>query len=70
MEEMLHEYRIFVGKPEGKRPHEDIGVTIDLTGIEWEGVDLFHLSQGRDQWLAPVNTNESSGSIEGGEFLD
>jgi len=29
---------------------------VDLRGIGYEGVDLMHLVQDRDQWWAPVNT--------------
>jgi len=33
-------------------------------------MDWMHLAQDRDQRLSIVNTNEPSGSIKGGEFLD
>jgi hypothetical protein len=55
-------YRIFIGKPEGKRP---LGrprrklvdnIKMDLREIEWDGVDLIDLPQDRDQWRALVNT--------------
>jgi hypothetical protein len=55
-------YRIFVGKPEGKRP---LGrqrrtwvdnIKIDLREIEWDGMDWIHLGQDKDQWRALVNT--------------
>jgi hypothetical protein len=29
---------------------------MDLTEIEWGGIDWIHLAQDRDQWRAPVNT--------------
>jgi hypothetical protein len=35
-----------------------------LTEIGWEGVDLIHMSQGRDQWRALENTDELLGSIK------
>jgi hypothetical protein len=44
--EMRGTYRVQVGKPEGKRPLETIGVIwwednikMDLKGLRWEGVD-------------------------------
>jgi len=54
-------YKIFIGKPEGKRP---LGrprrrwqyIRMDLREIRWEDVDWIHLVQGRDQWRALVNT--------------
>jgi hypothetical protein len=54
-------YRIFVEKPEGKRP---LGrprrmwvdnIKIDLREIEWDGVDWIDLAQDRYQWRALVN---------------
>jgi hypothetical protein len=60
--EKRNPYRIFVGKPEGKRP---LGrprrrwvdnIKIDLTELGWDGVDWIHLAQDRDQWRALVNT--------------
>jgi hypothetical protein len=38
--------------------------------MEREDVEWTRLAQGSDQWWAFVNTNESSGSTEGEEFLD
>jgi hypothetical protein len=55
-------YRILVEKPEGKRP---LGrprrrlvdnIKIDLTEIEWDGMDWIDLPQDRDQGRAHVNT--------------
>jgi hypothetical protein len=53
---MRNVYKIFVGKPEGKRPFgkpssrwED-NIRMDLSKIEWAGVDWVHLTQNRDQW--------------------
>jgi hypothetical protein len=55
-------YRIFVGKPEGKRP---LGIPrrrwvdnieMDLREIGWDGGDWIELAQDRDQWRALVNT--------------
>jgi hypothetical protein len=31
-------------------------IRMDLTEIGWEGVDLMHLAEYRDQWQAIVNT--------------
>jgi hypothetical protein len=55
-------YRIFVGKPEGKRP---LGrqrrrwvdnIKMNLIEIEWGGVDSIDLAQDIGQWRAFVNT--------------
>jgi hypothetical protein len=55
-------YRVFSGKPEGKRPlgrprrkWED-RVRIDLREIGSESVDWIQLAQDRDRWRALVNT--------------
>jgi hypothetical protein len=62
MGEKINAYRIFVGKPEGKRP---LGrprrrwvdnIKMDLREIGWDGVDWIDLAQDRDQWRALVNT--------------
>ena len=53
--------RVFVGKPEGKRPfgihrrrwEDDIGM--DLQGLGCGGVDWIKLAQDRDGWRALVN---------------
>jgi hypothetical protein len=53
--------RIFVGKPEGRRP---VGrtrrkwvdnINIDLGEIGWSGIDWILLTQDGDQWKALVN---------------
>jgi hypothetical protein len=50
-----------VGNPEGKRP---LGrprrrwvdnIEMDLTEIEWDGMDWIDLAQNRDQWRALMN---------------
>jgi hypothetical protein len=57
-----NEYRIFVGKPEGKRPLERPrrrwvdNIKTDLREIGWEGMDWTDLAYDRDQWRALVNT--------------
>jgi hypothetical protein len=59
--EKSNAYRIFVGKPEGKRP---LGrpkrrcvdnIKIDLREIGWDGMDWIDLVQDRDQWRALLN---------------
>jgi hypothetical protein len=54
-------YRVFMGKPGGKRPlvrprrrWED-GIKVDLRDIGWGGVEWIHLAQDRDRWRAVVN---------------
>jgi hypothetical protein len=51
-----------VGNPEGRRP---LGrprrrwldnIKMDLSDIEWGGMDWIDLAQDRDQWTALVNT--------------
>jgi hypothetical protein len=52
--------RILVGKPEGKRPLGRQGrrwvdnIKIDLSEIEWDGVDWIDTAQDRDKWKALV----------------
>jgi hypothetical protein len=53
-------YRIFVGRPEGRRPlgrprrtWED-NIKIDLQDVGW-GMDWIELAQDRDRWRALVN---------------
>jgi hypothetical protein len=57
-EEKSNAYRIFVGKPAGKRPRRRWvdNVKMDLRGVGWGGVDWIDLVQERDQWRALVNT--------------
>jgi hypothetical protein len=54
-------YRIFVGRPEGRRPlrrprhrWED-NIKMDLQEVEWRGMDWIELAQDRDKWWALVN---------------
>jgi hypothetical protein len=55
-------YRIFVGKPEGKRPlgrprrRWENNIKVDLREIGWGGTDWIDLAQDRDQWRALLNT--------------
>jgi hypothetical protein len=55
-------YKVFMGKPEGKRPlgrprrrWED-GIKMYLREIGWGSVDWIQLAQDRDRWRAFVNT--------------
>jgi hypothetical protein len=60
--ETRNAYRIFVGKPEGKRPQERPrrrwvdNIRMDLREIGWDGMDWTDQAQDRDQWRALVNT--------------
>jgi hypothetical protein len=54
-------YRIFVGRPEGRRPlgrprrtWED-NIKIDLQEVGLEGMDWIDMTQDRDRWWAVVN---------------
>jgi hypothetical protein len=62
MGEERNVYRIFMEKPEGKRPlgrprrrWED-GTRLDLREIGWGSVYWIQLAQVRDRWQALVNT--------------
>jgi hypothetical protein len=55
------EYRLLVGKPQGKRP---LGrprrrlvdnIKMHFLEIGWGGVDWIYLAQDRDKWKALVN---------------
>jgi len=56
-------YRVFVGKPEEKRPlgrprrRWEVNVTIEIQEVEWwgGGMDWFDLAQKRDRWRTLVN---------------
>jgi hypothetical protein len=55
-------YKVFIGKPEGKRPlgrarrrWED-GIKRDVGGIVWKDAELINLDQNRDWRQALVNT--------------
>jgi hypothetical protein len=51
-----NEYRILVGKPEGKRPIRRPrrgwmdNIKMDLTEIRWDSMDWIDLAHDRDQW--------------------
>jgi hypothetical protein len=62
MGEKRNEYRILVGKPEGKRP---LGrprrrwvdnIKMNLREIGWDGIDWIDLAHDRDKWSVLVNT--------------
>jgi hypothetical protein len=59
--ETRNAYRIFVGKPEGRRPlgrpaHRWLdNIKMDLGEIGWGGIDWIDLAQDRNQWRALVN---------------
>jgi len=44
-----------VGKSEGKRPHRRPNIRMALREIGWEGVDWFHLAEGKDQCWPLLN---------------
>jgi hypothetical protein len=54
--------RIFVGKPEGKRPLGRArgrwvdNIKMDFREIGWDGMDWIDMAQERDPWRALVNT--------------
>jgi hypothetical protein len=77
MVKVRNEYKILVGKPEGRRPlgrrrrRWKDNIRMDTREIGWEGVDWIHLAQDRDQWRSVVNMVMNLwGSIKGGKFLD
>jgi hypothetical protein len=62
MGEERNVYRVWMGKPEGKRPLEsprhrwEDGIRMDLREIGWRSVEWIQLAQDRDRWRAVVNT--------------
>jgi hypothetical protein len=55
-------YRVFVGRPEGKRPlgrsrrRREDNIKMDLREIGIDGTNWIQLAQDRVQWRACVNT--------------
>jgi hypothetical protein len=73
--DMKNAYKIFIGKPEGKRPREDLGID-GIIIIEWilgkqgEKCELDSCGSGQRQVAGPCeHGNEPSSSIKGAEFL-
>ena len=70
-------HKVFVGKPEGKRPlrkprrrWED-NIKMDLQEVECGAMVWIELAQARDRWRALVNAVMNLlDSIKYGEFLD
>jgi hypothetical protein len=62
MEAKRNAYRIFVGKPERKRPLGRSGrrwvdyIKVDLRELGWDDMDCIDLTQDMNQWWALVNT--------------
>jgi hypothetical protein len=62
MGERRGEYRVLVGKPEGKRPlgrprrrWEDKSKKMDLIEVGCGDMDWIELAEDRDRWLVRVN---------------
>jgi hypothetical protein len=59
MDEIRHAHKIFVGKPERKRPFDGPAygnIKMDIKEVEWKDVNQINLAQDRDQWRSLVNT--------------
>jgi hypothetical protein len=62
MWEKRNAYRLFVRKPEGKRPLERLrrrwvnNIRMDLGEVGWGNVDGIGLAQDRNRWKALVNS--------------
>jgi hypothetical protein len=60
MREKMNAYKIFVGKPEGKRSlgrpiHRRMeNIKMNLREIGWDGVDWIDMAQDMNQWRALV----------------
>jgi hypothetical protein len=70
-------YRVFEGKPEGKRPlgrprcRKEDNIKVDLQEVGCGCMDWTELAQDRGRWWALVDcSNEPLGSIKCSEFLD
>jgi hypothetical protein len=62
MGEKMNAYRLFVGKPEGKRPlgrprrRSVDTIRMDLGEVGWGDVDCIGLTKDRNRWRALVNS--------------
>jgi hypothetical protein len=70
----INAYKILVGKPEkrplaGPRRRWKDNINIDLRETGFGGVDWIHLVQDMNRWPGE-HSNELSGYIRHGEFLD
>jgi hypothetical protein len=60
--EKRNDYRLLVGKPEGRRPlgrprHRWVdNIMMDLGEVRWGDVDWIGLAQNRNRWRALVNS--------------
>jgi hypothetical protein len=69
-EEKKNAHRIFIGKPEGKRPlgrhrrMRDDNIKIILRQIGWSNMDWIDPAQDRDRWRTLVNTVINFGFIK------
>jgi hypothetical protein len=59
---MRNEYKILVGKAEGKRPlgrpsrRREDNIRMDIKEVGWKVVGWIHLAQDGDQWRVLPNT--------------
>jgi hypothetical protein len=61
MGKKMNAYRILVGKPEergplGRRYMWEVNIKMDITEIEWDGMNWIDVAHDRNQWRALVNT--------------
>jgi hypothetical protein len=75
MEEETRVYKVFLGKPEGKRALSRLrrrwedNIKTDLKELEYDGVDCIYVVQYRYKWLAfEIRSNKPSSSTQFGQF--